>query len=817
MIFPQHFEQKTGFDRIRAELQQCCLGEAGKTQVQAMAFSADLPEIMKNLRAVAEFCTILYSGKTFPSQDYFDLRPVLKHLTIKGSVIEQEELSELRSSLRTIKAVQEFFDKTEPGLYPVLQEMVTPMRFDSFILVQADRILDEKGEIKDNASDTLLDIRQQQVRKKSLVEKRIRQVYLHLKKEGYTPDEAEITIRNGRSVIPLPASNKRIIRGFIHDESASGQTVYIEPEEIFEINNEVRELEAAERREIIRILAAFSDLLRPEIENLNSCYSILSTIDFTRAKAVFSVKIKAVLPKIENTPRMDFRRAINPNLYLKELQRGTKVIPLDIRLRPEERILIISGPNAGGKSVCLKTAGILQYMLQCGMLIPVRDDSEAGIFESIFIEIGDEQSIENDLSTYSSHLRNIRTLTEIVDESTLFLVDEFGSGTEPQMGGAIAEAVLEMLSETHAMGIVTTHYMNLKLMSGHIPGIINGAMLYDTKNMQPLYELLIGKPGSSFAFEIAEKTGLSKDILTKAAEKTGVSGMDFEQQLQDLETERRELEKRKQEFSLTDEVLSGLIQRYNDLNLKLEESRKQILDQARSEAAELLKRSNALIENAIRKIRESEAKKEVNIEVREELKEFAEKVILPFTEEITARRTSVASPKKPKAPKGPKPVIPKITIPVKVGGFAKIIGQTSIYDVEKITGKTATVSFENIRLKIPLDQLEGCAKDQSSRREHRARKTMADLSSQLNDKLASYKTTIDVRGRRAEETLGLIQKYIDDALLLNIFEVRILHGKGNGILRKIIREYLASIKEVKSFEDESMEAGGHGITVVHFR
>lgn len=817
MIFPQHFEQKTGFDRIRAEIQQVCLGDSGRKLADEMTFSADLPFILSNLYAVREFCTILNSGKSFPAQDYYDLRPVLRHLAIEGTVIEQEDLGALRASLRTIQAIRQYFDKAGPEIYPVLTEKSQPMIFNPFVLELADRILDEKGEIRDNASEKLLEIRQAQASKKNSVEKRLRQVYLHLKKEGYTPDEAEITIRNGRSVIPLPAANKRIIRGFIHDESASGQTVYLEPEEIFELNNELRELEAAERREIQRILAMFSDQLRPEIDALNICYSILSFIDFTRAKALFALKINAVLPKIQQRPVLDFRKAINPNLYLRELQSGKKVVPLDIRLNDTERILVISGPNAGGKSVTLKTAGILQYMLQCGMLIPVREDSETGIFENIFIEIGDEQSIENDLSTYSSHLRNIRTLNEVADDATLFLVDEFGSGTEPQMGGAIAEAVLEKLAESKAFGIVTTHYLNLKLMAGKFPGIVNGAMLYDTRNMQPLYELVIGNPGSSFAFEIAANTGMPKEILTRAAEKTGKSGFDFEQQLQNLETERKILEKQRMEFQMADEVLAGLIQRYNDLNAKLEASRKEVLEQAKSEAGELIRKSNALIENAIRKIRESQAQKEINLEVREELKVFSEQVIKPFAEEIQDQKVPTPKSRKKPSHKVPAQEGPVEHYPIQAGGYAKITGQTTVFEIEKISGKFAFIVHENIRMKITVDQLEGCKKSRSTRSGSREKKQLSDLSSQLSEKLGSFKTTIDVRGKRADEALDLIRKYIDDALLLNIFEVRILHGKGNGILRKIIREYLSTMKEVTAFEDEDLEHGGHGITVVHFR
>ncbi len=816
MIYPAHFEQKTGFDRIREEIRSACLGDAGRRCCAMMQFHSEATVIRRLLGATAEFGAIMDSGRNFPSQDYFDLREELKRLTITGMVIEQEAMADLRASLRTLAAILDYFNKDSSDVYPLLREMVGPAYLDPEILRRTDRILDEKGDIRDNASETLADIRKQLDQKKGLVEKRIRQVYLGLKKEGYTPDEAEITIRNGRSVIPLPAANKRIIKGFIHDESATGQTVYIEPEEIFELNNNLRELEAAERREIRKILAAFSDFLRPEIEQLIPCYEVLGEVDFTRAKALCARKLNALVPRVIDEACMDLKNAVNPILFLAGMQSGKKVVPLNIRLSAEERILVISGPNAGGKSVCLKTAGLLQYMLQCGMPIPVSEESEAGIFESLYIEIGDEQSIENDLSTYSSHLRNIKVLTESAKKGLLFLVDEFGSGTEPQLGGAIAEAVLEHLVKSGAHGIVSTHYLNLKLMAGKVEGIVNGAMLYDTNNMRPLYSLVIGKPGSSFAFEIAAKTGFSKEILNSATVKTGMAVFDFEQQLQQLETERVAMDVRKREFDIADELLASLIERYSALTEKVEASRKQILEQAKTDAAELLQKSNQKIEEAIRKIRESQAKKEVNIEVREELKEFAEHEITPFVEQKTAHKPHVpAIKRKEKTVASPK--APAVPMTVREGGFAMLIGQHTVFEVEKIEGKYATVSRDNIRLKIPVSQLEGCKNDRDARRIMAGKRMQQQLSSDVNEKLSKFKTTIDVRGQRAEETLSLIQKYIDDAILLNVFEVRILHGKGNGILRKLIREYLSSVKEVKSFTDESLESGGHGITIVSFR
>lgn len=815
MIYPSNFEIKTGFDRIRQQIETFCLSEMGRSLISEMQFSSDVQKIIFRIESTDEFCRILISGKPFPSQDYFDLRGELKRLKIPGTYIEVEKLAELCASLRTKAEIVIYFNKTAHEEYLLLKGISAPLYYNKKIFDRIDEIVDNKGNIRDDASPELKELRVQQVRKKVMVEKRVKQIYLALKKDGIAADEAEITVRNGRSVIPLPAANKRKIRGFIHDESASGQTVYIEPEEIFELNNQIREMESAEKREIIKILTQFTDELRPDIEAMLISYSALGELDFIRAKALFAEKIKAVLPKINISPGINFKKAINPILFLSSLKTGKEVVPLDIEINPQKRILIISGPNAGGKSVCLKTAGLLQYMLQCGLLIPVRHDSEAGIFESVFIEIGDEQSIENDLSTYSSHLRNIKELSETASAGMLFLIDEFGSGTEPQPGGAIAEAVLEHLSRSGAMGIVTTHYLNLKLMAGKIEGIINGAMLFDVKKLKPLYQMVTGQPGSSFAFEIAEKTGFSKEILANASAKTGTATLDFEHRLADLENEKQELEKQKTEFNIADDLLAGLIKRYTEMNEKLLASRNQIIQEAKTDAANLLGKTNSMIENTIRKIKENQADKDKTKEAREDLQEFVKEVQQPQKPEEIIINKKVSVVKKMVASKTIKRTIHDQVIPLKVGGFAMIKGQFTAVEIIEIIGNYAVVARGNIRLKIPIEQIEGS--DRKPENKNRGKYHSNSPAGQLNDKLASFRTTIDVRGTRAEEVFPIIQKYIDEAVFLNVSEVSILHGKGNGILRSVIREYLSTVEEVKSFKDEVLERGGYGITVVSFR
>jgi DNA mismatch repair protein MutS2 len=817
MIYPSNFESKVGFDRIRFQLEALCLSDMGRAKVREISFTDDFGLIIEKLESTEEFREILLSTKAFPSQDYFDLRVELRRLAVEGTYIDPEKLAELRCSLKTIADILLYFKKSAPAKYPRLKRIIEPAGFDEGLIKSIDKILDDKARIRDIASPELKKIREEQGHKKIQVEKRIRQIYLALRKEGVTADDAEITIRGGRSVIPLPAANKRRIKGFIHDESATGQTIYIEPEEVFELNNELRELESAEKREIIRILIRFTDELRPHIEPLFISYNILAELDLIRAKSSFALQINALLPKTNRIPAIDFRKAINPILFLTNRGSGKDVVPLDIKLDKVNRILVISGPNAGGKSVCLKTTGLLQYMLQCGLLIPAKDDSETGIFKRIFIEIGDEQSIENDLSTYSSHLKNIRHLAETAEEGTLFLIDEFGSGTEPQSGGAIAEATLEKLSDTGALGVVTTHYLNLKLMAGNVPGIVNGAMMFDTKKMHPLYKLVLGKPGSSFAFEIAGKIGFPKEILESAGQKTGSAILNFENQLQELENDRKEIEKQKAEFILGDELLSKLIDRYKQQSEKLESSRKQIIEQAHSEASALLEKANQMIENTIRTIKESQAEKEKTREARNKLQTQIEELkkteTEPEEEEESKPARKITKKYISKEPTKTK----KTTYALIQGGYAKIKGQNTVCEIEEIKGEFALVVKDNLRLKIPLDQLEGIDSETEKNDKKNSRQNYSNISESLNKRLSEFKPSIDIRGTRADEVHPIIQKFVDDAILLDVPEIRILHGKGYGVLRQIIHEYLRSVKEIKSFGDEVLERGGAGITVIRFR
>ena len=811
MIYPKNFESKTGFDQIRQMLRESCLSSLGEYYVDKIRFSTDFSLIKGLLDQTEEFRLLLIEESGFPIHDYFDLTPELQRLKVAGTYIEREELFDLKSSLKTIVSSIAFIQKLEPDRFENLKQLVTDIDIDKNILQSIEIIINEKGEVKDTASVNLKEIRSSLRRKQSSVDKKIGQTLRSAKKSGWVADDVEATIRNGRLVIPVIASHKRKISGFIHDTSATGQTVFLEPAEIFETNNEIRELENAERREIIKILKDFTFFLRPFIPELINAYRFLGLVDFIRAKAKFAIKINAICPAIKNAQQIEWINAVHPLLFLSHQKQKKTVVPLDIALDQESRILVISGPNAGGKSVCLKTIGLLQYMLQCGLLIPVKEGSVAGIFQNLFIDIGDEQSLENDLSTYSSHLLNMKHFVLNANEKTMFLIDEFGTGTEPQLGGSIAEAVLERLNEKTAFGVVTTHYSNLKLMASEGNGIVNGAMLFDSREMQPLFKLKIGRPGSSFAFEIARKIGFPKQVLKSAEKKTGKTQLDFDQQLQQLEIEKKELDQKHVEVRVADDLLNELVEKYEKLNKDLRFQKNEILEKARQEAQSLIQSSNKLIENTIREIRESQAEKEKTKKLREELKIKSQEL-----ETILEKKTKVSKQKPDKKDKSKKQQeVLEADSSINVGDIVNIKEQGVSGEVLDINGDDVTIAFKSVRLKTSLSKLEKANASQSAKFNRTIRKTgYSGIINDLNDKLANFKLQVDVRGKRSEEAINIIKHYIDDAILISIPEVRILHGKGHGILRSLIQEYLRSQPEIKSFKDEHIERGGHGITIV---
>ncbi len=819
MIYPENFEQKIGFDKIRELLEQQCISPLGRKHVAKVGFKDGHGDVQKLLNQSEEFRQILLSGSPFPNSGYFDLTAELKRIQLKGTYIETEMLFDLKSSLHTINRCLQYFVDAEDGQFPELTALTEGLELQHKLLAEIERIVDDKGWIRDSASPELKEIRKKLHRKQLSIDGRINKSMQEARKAGLTTDDAEVTIRNGRMVIPILAAGKRQLKGFIHDESATGQTVFIEPTEVFDLNNEIRELENAERREIINILISFTNSLRPESEMLFQAYDFLGMIDFIRAKAKLALMINGIKPQLKPTPMFNWHTARHPLLYLSHKEHDKEVVPMDLYLNKKDRILVISGPNAGGKSVCLKTTGLLQYMLQCGLLIPLEENSEAGIFKDIFLDIGDEQSLENDLSTYSSHLINIKKFINNGNRNSLFLIDEFGTGTEPHLGGAIAEAALYAMNERKAFGMVTTHYANIKMMAEKEAGIVNGAMLFDTAEMRPLYMLRTGKPGSSFAFEIARKIGFPEDVLEKAANITGYSQVDFEKQLQELETEKMHLEKERTKFGVADSFLSETIDKYQNLIDDLNGRKSEIVENARREAAEILSGANRLIEQTIKGIREAEAEKEKTKKLREELKEESNRIIenkkerTKDSEHRTKRKKPISVNRKPEA--GSKDQKYLAGIP-EVGDMVEIIQYGTSGEVVTIKGKTAIISSGSVNIKVPLS---GLKKIKRSKKEEAFRKSKSygNIMTDINQRAAKFSPSIDLRGKRAIEALDELKSYIDDAILLSIKEVTILHGKGDGILRNVLREYLQTLEDVEHFGDAHVERGGQGITIVRLR
>lgn len=782
----------------------------GRDYADKMRFESNFNQIERKVGQAAEFLQILRYENPFPAQNYFNLIPELQRVKLPGTYIFQEQLFDLKSSLETLNDVISYLQKLDAEKFPLLKTISEGKGVDRDILREIGRIIDDKGNIRDSASDQLREIRRRLIKLAGEIDKSVRQVLIQARKSGWLNPNDEVTIRNGRMVIPVPASNKRKIRGFIHDESSTGQTVYIEPAEALEANNEILELQNAEKREIIRILTAFTDKIRSQVDELIESYLFLGLIDFIRAKAALAIKINAVKPIMNETTLIQWRQAVHPLLFLVHQKQKKTVEPLDITLDQDNRILVISGPNAGGKSVCLKTVGLIQYMLQSGLLAPVNENSETGIFKDIFIDIGDEQSIEDDLSTYTSHLRNMKHLAIKAGKQSLFLIDEFGTGTEPQLGGAIAEAVLEHLNQKEAFGVVTTHYGNLKQLAGKTPGLINGAMLFDTREMRPLFRLQIGNPGSSFAFEIAKKTGFPWYILRNAEKKVGKAQIKFDQQLQQLELEKKELIEKQRSLADAERKFNELTAKYNELTTKLLESKEKVLKEAKLEAVRIIEESNRLVENTIKEIKESQAEKEKTKQLREKMKTEAAQIV----SRLKPEPEPIPNILKPK-PKENKAVQDETR--VFVGNRVRIPPQETVGEVMEISGNEAVVSFGSIMMRAPLSKLVNVGEEEYYQKVMIRRSSQNHIMSEINTRMANFSLTLDVRGMRGEEAASELSKYIDEALLLSTREVKIIHGKGDGILRKIVRDGLRAISEVVYFEEEHVERGGSGATIVRLK
>ena len=824
MIYPQNFEQKIGFDQIRQLLKEKCLSTLGEERVMDMAFSDHFGEVEERLDQVTEFVRILQEEDNFPAQYFFDVRPSLKRIRVEGMYLDEQELFDLRRSLETIRDIVRFLQKSdddeEEGTspYPCLKRLAGDITVFPQLIAKINGILSPYGKIKDNASTELARIRRELASTMGSISRSLNSILRNAQSEGVVDKDVTPTMRDGRLVIPVAPALKRKIRGIVHDESASGKTVFIEPAEVVEANNRIRELEGDERREIIRILTDFSNQLRPSISDVLLSYEFLAEIDFIRAKALFAEQISGLKPALENKQLLDWTMAVHPLLQLSLAKHGKKVVPLDIELNEKQRILIISGPNAGGKSVCLKTVGLLQYMLQSGLLIPMHERSHAGIFSSIFIDIGDEQSIEDDLSTYSSHLTNMKIMMKSCNERSLILIDEFGGGTEPQIGGAIAEAVLKRFNQKQTFGVITTHYQNLKHFAEDHEGVVNGAMLYDRHLMQPLFKLSIGNPGSSFAIEIARKIGLPEDVIADASANVGSDYINMDKYLQDIVRDKRYWESKRQNIRQQEKKLEDITARYEQDLEAVNKQRKEIMRNAKEEAQRILSEANAKIENTIREIKEAQAEKEQTKLARKALEEFKASVIAAEEEDdkIARKMAKLQERKERKKQKQNAPASKQVFNRdiIEAGDNVRLKGQVSAGTVMEVQGKQAVVAFGMIKSTVKLEQLEKVSKGQIKKEIQKSTFVSVQTADDMHEKKLNFKQEIDVRGMRGDEALQAVTYFVDDAIQVGAARIRILHGTGTGILRQLIRDYLHTVPGVRQYHDEHVQFGGAGITVV---
>lgn len=914
MIYPDNFEKKLGVDEIRDLLKSHCLSTLGKSKVDEMHFSTDAEEINLLLSQTREMRRVLQQ-EDMPLTNFFDVRDSVKRVRLEGTFMEEDELHDLRRSLATIQELVDYVsrgEEREDGTMkydtPALHDLADGIQTFPILIQQISQIIDKFGHIRDNASPELLAIRQELARTQGSISHILNGILHRAQSDGLVGKDVAPMMRDGRLMIPVAPALKRKISGIVHDESATGRTVFIEPSEVVEANNRIRELESEERHEIIRILTKMAARIRPHVPYILDSFNFLAGIDFVYAKARLAEEERAFEPQVTDQPYIDWIQARHPLLERSLTHRTTtkpagdtpapeapidesapkKIIPLDMVLKPNERMLIISGPNAGGKSVCLKTVGLLQYMLQCGLSIPVGDRSKAGIFHDVMIDIGDEQSLENDLSTYSSHLMNMKMMMKQAGDSTLILIDEFGTGTEPQIGGAIAEAVLNQLCKRGAWAVITTHYQNLKHFADSHDRVVNGAMLYDRHEMRPLFQLAIGRPGSSFAIDIARKIGLPKEVIDEASQIVGSDYIQSDKYLQDIVRDKRYWERKRDTVHQQEKSLQGKISSYEEMMLEVDRQRKQILADARKQAQELLSETNRRIENTVREIREAQAEKEETRRIREELNHFrqdvdndtwtadaaqkgdakgqkgrkGQKVLTQEemdrkVEQIKARRERHEERMKQKqqreadAAKALREAATKAINDATIheGDTVKMRGTKTTGTVEKIDGKQATAIFGGMLTRVPLSRLEkvlapsngqtdnGPSTDSrttaTQATDNDGQQTQATKMDELREGLQSvrlsrmtqdtieqhrknFRQDLDVRGMRGDEALQAVRYFIDDAILMGMSRVRILHGKGNGILRSLIRQYLSSEPSVTHFQDEHVQFGGAGITVVDF-
>ena len=829
MVYPANFESSVGFDRVREQILGLCSMRRAQVILSGEGFSTSQREIERRLSLADEVARLLSMEQEFPREEFSDIAEIVRKIEIEGTFLDTAEVVTLIRALRSAGEVSAFVLSRDAEAYPSVRALSEGVASFVHIVAEADRIIDNFGQVRDNASPELSEIRREIRAREGQVSKRLHQVLNAAKSAGIVDADAMISIREGRAVIPVAAGNKRKLQGFIHDESATGKTFYIEPVEVVELNNELKELEYSERREVVRILSRFTDMLRPDVEAIASAEEYLATVDMLRAKARWATENGAVKPIISTEGRLLLRTARHALLAQTLKAQGRAIVPLDMELDSSKRIMVISGPNAGGKSVCLKTAGLVQYMFQCGYLVPVAENSEFPIFDRIYIDIGDEQSIDNDLSTYSSHLTNMKEMLAGASERAMVLIDEFGSGTEPVIGGAIAEAILERLVERKCYGVITTHYSNIKYYAANTEGIANGAMMFDVQNIRPLFRLETGKPGSSFAIEIARKIGLPEQIIRSASEKVGSDHINIEKQLREIARDKRYWEQKRDRIRIADKKVDELEQRYKEQLERIRSERNEILGKAKQEAKELMKEANRQIENTIKTIRESQAERDLTRLARQELQEFREAVENDATDaerdekvaremerlerrraRRAERKSGAVAEKEQTLPEAPKPKV------VEVGSKVRIEGQDMVGVVQSMKGKKAQVAFGHILTTVDKERLT-VVSNSEYREATRPVAPRTVIATEISERRLNFSRTVDVRGMRVVEALDKVQDLVDDALMVGVDTVTVLHGKGTGALKEEIRAYLRTIPHIGSVRDEHEEMGGAGITVITFK
>ncbi|MBQ0123312.1 MAG: Smr/MutS family protein [Bacteroidales bacterium] len=825
-------EQKIGFDKVRGLVSARCATQYAARKVESEQISTGQGEIMQRLGLTDEMRLICMFEDSFPSQGFIDTKPFLLQLQAENTSIDLPSLKLLGRSLETLSGILRFFEGCKDDLYPMLRQLSSSVEYYPEIRRAIGRILDSTGEVRDTASPQLAEIRRNLRSKEGTISKRIANVLKAAQTDGIVDAEAEITIRDGHILIPVSASNKRKLQGIVFDESATGKTAFIEPLEVIELNNQVRELQFEEQREIARILFEFSEFLRPYLVGLIAASEYIGEIDFIRAKALVALDMIAGMPVISTEGSLILRRARHPLLEASLRREGKEIVPLTLTLTKDKHILLISGPNAGGKSVCLKTVGLLQYMFQWGMLIPTSEISEMLIFDRIFIDIGDNQSIDNDLSTYSSHLSEMKEILADATSGSLVLIDEFGSGTEPAAGGAIAEAILAELDRRGAYGVMTTHYTNLKLYADGSKGVCNGAMLFDGAAIKPLFKLEQGMPGNSFAFELARNIGLPEAIVKDAEDRAGADFVNIERNLRKIARNRRVLDEKIARIKSTDKTLENLTDKYQKELEEVKALKKKVLDEARKEAAAIISGANREVEKTIRQIKEAQAEKQKTKIAREGLKDFGKAIdkerqsqqdeaIEKKMQQIIARKQREAERKARRgeesaaAKQKGNPAEPSADEPLKVGDKVHLKDSEMVGEVTRISSKNIMVSVGNIISKMSPDKVERISNQQFREKTRSSFRPSTSFNSEsISRRRLEFQPSIDIRGERLDGALQIVMQFIDDATMVGIGQVKILHGKGNGVLREEIRKYLRTVPSVASFRDEDIQLGGAGITVV---